>query len=61
MLAQIEKYLDDKIHQEVMDAAIVVDKTPTIFFLKAGAIFAVTILLAFLMRKWKISRMKNKN
>ena len=44
-----------------MDAAIVVDKTPTIFFLKAGAIFAVTILLAFLMRKWKISRMKNKN
>jgi len=60
MLAQIEKYVDDALHQRMMDAAVVVEKTPASFFMKTAAIFAGTIILAYLFRMWKISRIKKK-
>jgi Ca2+/Na+ antiporter len=60
ILAQIEKLVDDKFHQNMMDAAVVVEKTPVSFFVKTAALFAGTIILVLLFRQWKISRVEKK-
>ena len=60
-LAQIEKVVDDKFHQNMMDAAVVVEKTPAIFFVKAVALFSGVIIITLLFRKWKLNRIKKKD
>ena len=44
ILAQIEQLVDDKFHQNMMDAAVVVEKTPVSFFVKTAALFSGTII-----------------
>ena len=41
ILAQINKIVEDKLHQQVLDNAEIVEKTPPMFYVKALAIVGV--------------------
>ena len=47
ILAQINKIVEDKLHQQVIDSVEVVEKTPPMFYVKALAITGVMTGIIF--------------
>ena len=58
MLANINKIVEDKFHQQVLDNAEVVEKIPPIFFAKALTIIVITVLISLGVRAIKKNKKK---
>ena len=53
MLAQVSQMIEEKFHQEAIENAVMVEKTPPIFFLKVALVFGVVIVITLLVRNLK--------
>ena len=53
MLAQIQQQLEEKFHQEAIDNAEVLDKTPPEFFVKAILLIVGVVAISLIVKKMK--------
>ena len=58
MLANINKIVEDKLHQQIIDNAEVVERTPPTFFIKALTIITITVLITLGVRAIKKNKKK---
>lgn len=58
IISQINQIVEDEFHQQVIDNAEVVEKTPPMFFVKAISIIAVTVLITLGVRALKKKNQK---
>jgi len=53
ILAQTSQMIEEKFHQEAIENAVMVEKTPPVFFLKVALVFGAVIVITLLVRNLK--------
>jgi hypothetical protein len=53
VLAQTSRMIEEKLHQEAIENAVMLEKTPPVFFLKVALVFGAVTVITLLVRKLK--------
>jgi len=53
ILAQTSRMIEEKFHQEAIENAVMVEKTPPVFFLKVALVLGAVVVITLLVRNLK--------